>query len=266
MKGCILFAFNNDAVDYLKLASGSARRINEFLDLPVCVVTDNKSLNGRSTVPNIDRLVVLDSPDGDNRFLNGKQIWKNRGRHLAYDLSPWDQTLLLDVDYLVNSNQLSVLFQSAEDFLCHRSVVDVTDRQHFLELNTFGQIQMPHAWATVCYFTKKSKEIFNLVQMIEENYRHYANVCKFTEKPYRNDYAFSIALHIVSSQNPKFVKYIPWHLPTSNIDVEIIDIDKEKITLKYSKKFGDSLRIAESIVFTDLHVMNKANLEKIYEK
>jgi len=41
-KGILLFAFNNGTVDYYKMAVATAKRANQFLNLPVSVVTDNK--------------------------------------------------------------------------------------------------------------------------------------------------------------------------------------------------------------------------------
>ena len=40
-KGVLLFAFNNGTVDYYKMAVATAKRANQFLNLPVSVVTDN---------------------------------------------------------------------------------------------------------------------------------------------------------------------------------------------------------------------------------
>ena len=44
MKGVLLFAFNNDIVDYYEMAVATAKRINHFLNLPVTIVTDEESL------------------------------------------------------------------------------------------------------------------------------------------------------------------------------------------------------------------------------
>jgi len=39
-RGAVLFAFNNDRVDYVSQAQWSAPRINRHLGLPVTLVTD----------------------------------------------------------------------------------------------------------------------------------------------------------------------------------------------------------------------------------
>ena len=39
-QGMLIFAFNNEATDYIAMAAWSARNIRRHLDLPVAVVTD----------------------------------------------------------------------------------------------------------------------------------------------------------------------------------------------------------------------------------
>ena len=41
-KGVLLFAQNNEQIDYIKQAVYLAKRIKRFLDLPVSLVTDSK--------------------------------------------------------------------------------------------------------------------------------------------------------------------------------------------------------------------------------
>jgi hypothetical protein len=40
MKGVLLFAFNNDEIDYVKMASITARKVNDYLNLPCTLITD----------------------------------------------------------------------------------------------------------------------------------------------------------------------------------------------------------------------------------
>ena len=43
MKGVLIYAFNNDKVDYFQQAVWCADRVNRFLDLPVSIITDTAS-------------------------------------------------------------------------------------------------------------------------------------------------------------------------------------------------------------------------------
>ena len=101
-KGVILFAFNSPKFNYYDMAVATAKRINHFLNLPVTLVTDETSI---PTDPNyvFDKTITV-TPDKNNKRDWG--IWINKGRYQAYELSPYDETILLDTDYLVNSNKL----------------------------------------------------------------------------------------------------------------------------------------------------------------
>ena len=41
-QGILIFAFNSDGVDYVKMAILSAKRAKKFLNKPVSLVTDSK--------------------------------------------------------------------------------------------------------------------------------------------------------------------------------------------------------------------------------
>ena len=100
--GAIEFPFNSDKCHYYEMAEFTAKRINHFLDLPVTIVTDESSLPKKSKYK-FDKIITT-VPDRSNYRDSG--IWINKGRYQAYEFSPYDETLLLDVDYMVNSDQL----------------------------------------------------------------------------------------------------------------------------------------------------------------
>ena len=93
------------------MAEYTAQRINHFLNLPVTLVTDEASC-ASSTGYTFDKVVKVEPDKNNNRDWG---IWINKGRYQAYDLSPYDETLLLDVDYMVNSDKLSKCFEIYDD-------------------------------------------------------------------------------------------------------------------------------------------------------
>ena len=99
-RGALLFAFNNDAIDYYTMAVKTAKRINHFLNLPVTIVTDKTTPNNNYQ---FDKVINV---AGDLSNFRDEKIWINKGRYQAYQFSPYDETLLLDTDYLVNSDKL----------------------------------------------------------------------------------------------------------------------------------------------------------------
>lgn len=266
-KGCLLFAFNNDVTDYVSLANSSAKNIKRHLDLPTTIVTNNTVQNPH----NFENVIVVDQPEhGVRHFTDYEETvqWINFGRHQAYNLSPYDKTLLLDVDYVIASDRLKMLFDTNKDFLCHNKSFNVSG-QCFEVLNKFGVYGMPMPWATVVYFTKsKTAEfIFDSMEMIQNNYTHYANLYNFNRMPYRNDYALGIALnintgHFVNSKE----YYIPWNLASVIPDDKIIKVETDTYELTYNQLVDNKVKKFRAVISDmDLHIMGKSYLEKIYE-
>ena len=100
-KGVLLFAFNSEKYDYFSMAVYTAKRINHFLQLPVTIVTDEDSLGNTE---GIFHNVITTDPNKNNRRDWGQ--WINKDRYRAFEFSPYDETLLLDTDYVVNSDKI----------------------------------------------------------------------------------------------------------------------------------------------------------------
>lgn len=247
-QGCLLYAFNNETIDYKAMAEWSAQRIKRYLGLPTTIISD---------------LSLAQS--GGQRILNPlvrkKSTWYNASRSNAWQDSPYDQTLILDVDYIVASDQLLTLFKSNQYFACHTSVTDATGQNNFASHEYFGQLQLPQAWATVCYFTRddRANEIFDFVTMIKQNYAHYANLYKFAHKPFRNDYAFSLALTALNGHRLGQEFAIKWPLLTSSDNV-VVDVIDDQITLYYN---NNEKPMWNRLQRQDLHVMNKTSLGEV---
>ena len=140
-KGVVLFAFDNEIYNYRRMASWSARRIQRYLDLPVTLITDRASDDDV-----YDQVVIIDNPTSGSRYFSDADTaasWHNHSRPLASALTPYDRTLVLDVDYVVCSDQLRSLFDSDQDFLCHDRAWDVTGVTDYSGLNIFGRNRMP---------------------------------------------------------------------------------------------------------------------------
>jgi hypothetical protein len=111
-RGVILFAFNSPKYNYYDMAKHTARRVEHFLKLPVTLVTDDDSMPA-DEYELWDKVVKI-TPDKNN--FRDWGMWINKGRYMAYELSSYDETLLLDVDYIINSDKLLTLFDIDTDF------------------------------------------------------------------------------------------------------------------------------------------------------
>ena len=264
-KGVLLFAFNNGITDYFKMAVQTASRAYEFLNLQTTVVTDSNTILENYS-HNFENVIVVDS-DKSNKNVDN-QIWINKGRYQAYDLSPYDETLLLDTDYLINSDTLLKPFKLYDDFMCHNTTTFLTKpdaEQEKISAYSFNTL-----WATVIYFkkTKKTKLLFDTMRMVQENYQHYINIYNPTVGFFRNDFALTFALRIVNGQTEDQRNYIPWPLIHVSKDILVTPnkhhLCNTSFTLLYDNHTRHKIK-KEFITVndTDFHMMNKENFMEV---
>lgn len=261
-RGALIFAFNNEQTDYLAMAEWSARRIQRHLNIPVAVVTDDEN---RARNLSFDQVIAAEPSTGGTRWFEDYDqtvTWYNASRADAYQLTPWDHTLVLDADYVVCSNSLDHLWNYNRDFLCYRYAWDVATGTMLEGLNTFGRMNMPMWWATVMCFRKSnvSQYIFDSMTMVRENWQHYRDLYHIDRPTYRNDFALSIALGIVSGHT-NTVDEIPWNLASVLPNTKLKQYDADAFWLEYTDVSG--LPKTAGIVGTDFHAMGKRHLENI---
>jgi len=260
--GAVILAFNNEATDYVGMACWSAANIKRHLGLPTAVIT-NQPQDPRLCA--VDCVITASAESGGTRYFedyNATVTWHNAGRPEVYELSPWQQTLLLDADYVVASDQLSTLLASNQDFLCHGTAVDAARGQELTGLNTFGNYKMPMAWATVVMFRKSqyAQTVFACMNMIRNNWQHYCDLYGITKRTYRNDFALSIALGIANGHTPRF-DTVPWNLVTVLTSDLLVQKSQDHYEICYTT--ADKRQRRHAIVNQDFHAMGKASLEAI---
>jgi hypothetical protein len=189
-------------------------------------------------------------------------IWHNESRTDAYSLTPWDQTLVLDADYVVASNQLKVLLDADQDFLAHRWAYDITGLNDFEGLNYFGNNRMPMWWATVMMFrrSQQAELIFETMSMIKDNWNHYRHLYKNSLPAYRNDHALSIALGVVNGHTLGHAG-IPWKLASLVPDHTLTQLsaDEYRIDFLSPEQKPQWIKLSDQ----DFHAMGKKHLGEI---
>jgi len=231
-KGVVIFATNTDAIDYEAIAERSSRLIQHYLGLPTTIIRSDVSNNFRYSVDN-------------NKF----ESWNNLGRHRAYELSPYDQTILLDSDYFVLDDSLLKVLDTVQDYsiVRHNRYVDG-------QPNTpMGKYSLPHLWATVVVFnrTPKTQMLFDMVARVERNYAYYRQLYNISVKNFRNDYAFTIADLVLNGYAQDTQNYIPWPMLSVQNTIDSLELKDNKIYLK-------SLGQAYVLPKQNLHIMSKA--------
>ena len=259
-KGVLLFAFNSPKFNYYDMAVATAKRINHFLGLPVTIVTDRDSLPDKES--NVFDNVIIAEADKSNSRDWG--MWINKGRFRAYALSPYDETILLDTDYMVNSDKLLKLFDMNTDFCCHDTtsfLMDPNAVQEVLSVYSYKTL-----WATVVMFKKtdRARQIFECLEMVQKNFDHYSMIHGFVAGTFRNDYGLTLATRIANGHiNPKS-DIIPWNLVHVGKNTSVYKNTKDEFNTEYTVMFDNwnrgKIRKEYAIIKdTDFHVMNKEN-------
>lgn len=242
--GAVIFATNNEQIDYVAMAHWSARNIKRHLGIPTTIITND--------------------PVGNNtRYFDdvGTVSWHNLDRMSVFDQSPYDRTLVLDADYVVAGDQLKILLEVNKDFMCHRWASDATGLRSFDDLNYFGIHRFPMWWATVMMFqkSKKTELIFQSMTMIRDNWTHYRNLYANNRTTYRNDHALSIALNIENGHT-LITDDIPWKLISVTPEHQLIQLDQDH----YRVEFETPDKKQRYIELTqDFHAMGKRQLGDI---
>jgi hypothetical protein len=232
-RGVVLFAVNTDTVDYELIAERASRLITHTLNLPVTVVT---KMTGTQTNTRVG-------------YAHGTK-WFNGDRYRAYELSPYDETLLLDSDYLVLDDALLKVLDTTVDYTI------MTDNQNFIHNMTgnMGEMSLNYVWATAVAFkkTSRSNNLFDLVRRVQNNYQYYSKLYNLRRGNFRNDYAFAIADNILNGYTPS--SGIPWTMLTVDKTVKALEFKNNKIVVREEES-------AHVIPCQSLHIMDKDYLQ-----
>lgn len=239
-RGIVAFAINTATTDYVSIANQTIKLASHVLDLPYTVITEDHmaDMNWHNYRHDVD--------------LGHEVEWKNFGRNLCYELSPYEETLVIDVDYVVQDAGLLKIFDLPWDYLLQRSARSLNDEHVPIVM---GAHSLPYVWATVFAFRKtaRAKAFFNLVQRIEANYHYYRELFNAESRIYRNDYAFAMADVILNGFK---VSDISMPGPMLNILQPI-----ESITSKGDQIIIKDKQTAYVVPRMNMHVMGKAYLQ-----
>lgn len=260
--GAVIHAFDSE-INYTKIAFECAKRVKQYLNIPVCLITDKPVKN-----KHVDVVKVIDAGEFRNtkywhdRKCNTK--WYNHTRSLSYDLSPWDRTLLLDADYMIASDTLSPFLKSStQPLYAFQDVLSVAHKDFATQ--SFGLKSIPMWWATVLIFDRSEfvQDVFHIWKMVQQNYKHYADLFGFDSVQFRNDYAFSIALLAANANQFAHQCNLPYSMVNVDNENEVV-INNKEIQVNYNRIDSQSLS-HKKITFSkqDLHIMCKLYLEDI---
>jgi hypothetical protein len=174
-KGVVLFAQNNHTIDYVKQAVFCAKKIKKHLNLPVAIATDNVSwlLENYPYYTNyIDHIIELEWKEckqkrifHDGTMSNRDLEWRNHERGSIYDITPFDETIVMDTDFIIGNDIFLNAFLTDQDFLIHRNDFSFSIAIHLM--NGHQRTSWPHPMPGKLWFTT---DVDVLVKMEEERY------------------------------------------------------------------------------------------------
>lgn len=236
-RGILAFANNTTHTDYVSIAKHTLKLASHTLNLPHTLITDQ------------------DSDWQNHRYdvdLGEYVPWKNSGRYQAYDLSPYDETIVMDVDLLLFDQNVLNIFQVPDWDVCVTRHSQSLTAPIDLRMGPHG---VPFVWATLFAFRKsdRSRLFFDLVRRIQDNYGYYRALFNTQARNYRNDFAFAMAEIIMSGYQPA-----TWHMPTVLIHVNDPVKSLEK---RHQQIIVRDQQRAHVLPEVNLHVMAKAYLQ-----
>lgn len=284
-----MFAHNNIEIDYFKLAVVNALLIQKNLNLPkesITVVTDQDSydysakLIGKDLVESAIGNIIFEDKDIQFKSKNVR-LYKdtsqstkylsfyNKNRCDAYDISPYDETIIIDVDYLILSDALNHCWGHNNELMISKTYHDVNHQRVFGELRSLSDYGIDMYWATVVYFRKSpnAENFFNYVKHVRDHRDYYQMLYNWQGALYRNDYSFSIAAHVMGGFSNTGVSELPVKLYKTFDNDDIYEVTEDLDILFYLEKIrspGDYTITRWKNV--DVHVMNKWALNRVGDK
>lgn len=172
-KGFCIVAQNNSKTDYVKQAYILACSILQFnKNQKICLITD-KEID--SNYKNVFQHVVL--IDNDKAI---EKEWKIDNRWQVYNLTPFDETIVLDADMIILEDvthwwswlkNKDLYFTS--DVYTYRN--ELIDNNYYRQ--TFTANNLPNIYSACYYFKKNSAslEFFKLLEIVMENWKVFYN-------------------------------------------------------------------------------------------
>lgn len=274
-QGAVIFAQNNGTVDYIKLAVFAAERAVKFLDVPVTLITDNiKWLEENYPDHPFEQVIEVKNEQAryktfyDGSLASKQLMWKNTSRSQVYDLAPYDTTLVIDSDYIINSSILKSAFDNDYDLQLYKKSFDLAGWRDTSSFTRINQYSIPFYWATTFVFRKNPvmEAFFTLITHIKNNWDYYRVLYNMDSSVYRNDYAFSIAIHLMNGKSDNsFAVELPGTMTYITDRDLLLGMKDTSMNFLVEKKNHLGEYFAVKTEDIDVHVMNKYSLTRFID-
>lgn len=284
--GICLFAYNNPEIDYIRLAVVCAAHIKANMENNnVTLITTQGDVDwleqshDEDVINTVfDNIVISEPTQRRNVRQHKDSPWttfncqfNNSNKHEVFELSPYDKTLMIDIDYLVNNNMLDYLFDTDAPLAMYATAKNIDGNMTSPHEQFINPVGIPMWWSTVVYFdrSESSKMFFDLWAHISDNYEYYGFLYGFPNKLFRTDFCVSVALHILNGmQSGNYAEQICDTFLINSVqqdDIVKVNDDGSILMLVNDTKepWHNCLSRMEK---TNIHVMNKRALLRNADK
>jgi hypothetical protein len=191
------------------------------------------------------------------RYHDELLTFQNFDRCQAWDLTPYDETIIIDTDVVVQSTMLNKLWGSAHNMIACQKSRHVLGHPH-TEFDYVSPHGVKFFWATEFYFRKndESQLFFETCKWIKDNYWWHAKIHDFDSRLVRNDFLWSLAIHYLGgAAGSDWMPIMPWTLPYSMDRGMILELTDRSVVLGH-----ESNQLCR-VTGKDVHVMNKIDLQ-----
>lgn len=285
-QGIVFFAYNTEQINYIKLAVVAARYAKRYMPgLPVTMITGRgdwewfqQNFDGdmNDVEAAFDSLVFAETGHQENRRTHFDSPWhqfvsnfRNGNKHRVFELSPYDQTLLLDIDYIVQNGHLADVFESGSAVTLFHDAENLIGEPPAPAQQYLSDLGIPMLWSTVIYFDRThevTEMFFDLWAHIAENYEFYKFLYGFPGSMFRTDFCVSIAAHILNGGRPGDVISDfpqPMIYMSQRDDIAKINSADDWIYLVNDREENWENSLTR-ISGENVHVMNKRSIERHY--
>lgn len=284
-EGVCFFAYNNEQIDYVQLVILAANYVKAHLNKPVCMITDEgteawmkQSQHAAVIDHSIDYIVITNDEFKENMRGHFDSPWtefrapfKNSNKHKIWEYSPFEKTLLLDVDYFVKNDFLNHVWDSVEGVAMFDSARSIRNDMPHPREQWLYDAGIKMWWSTVVYFDRSefSELFFDTWAHVADNYDFYQYMYNFPGKLFRTDYCVSIAAHILNGMQTgneiSTFADIPMYYMDQKDDLIELTEEGSWIMLAHDpKEPWNNILVNNNTL--DIHAMNKRAVARHWDK
>jgi hypothetical protein len=285
--GILLIAYNNGKIAYEKLALIAARLVKLHMQHNhVTLLTDTPTLAALEAalpadlfVKTFDHIIVEDIAHEQNTRTHRDSPWtefttqfNNKNKHSIFEKSPYNKTLMIDVDYLIGNNTFDTVFETDTEIAMYKDAISVRNYKPRIWEQKLHPDGIDMWWSTAIYWRADSETarlFFDLWEHVKENYSYYKWLYKFPGVLFRTDYAVSIAAHILNGHKQgNLIHELPGKTMRFSEQIDdIASVDGPADLLLVCPDPKELWKnIASRIKNENVHVMNKMAILRHYDK